>query len=51
MDDMQRVFEAEGGIDGLCRLAGAWHHRVMADEVAAHAFSHGFNPEHVKRLG
>lgn len=32
------------------RLAGAWHRRVLADEVVAHAFSHGFQPDHVERL-
>ena len=32
------------------RLAEAWHHRVMEDEVVAHAFSHGLHPEHVERL-
>jgi hemoglobin len=47
---MQTVFEAAGGIDGLRRLADAWHRRVMADEVVAHAFSHGFHPRHVERL-
>jgi hemoglobin len=47
---MQTVFEAAGGIDGLRRLAAAWHRRVMADEVVAHAFSHGFHPQHVDRL-
>jgi hemoglobin len=47
---MRTVFEAVGGIDGLCRLAAAWHRRVMADEVAGHAFSHGFHPQHVERL-
>ena len=47
---MQTVFEAAGGIDGLRRLAEAWHHRVMADEVVAHAFSHGFHADHVNRL-
>lgn len=31
-------------------LAGAWHERVMADEVVSHAFSHGFHPEHTERL-
>jgi len=31
-------------------LAHAWHQRVMADEVVAHAFSHGFHPKHVERL-
>lgn len=50
MDGMQTVFEAAGGIDGMRRLAEAWHHRVLADEVVAHAFSHGFNPDHVERL-
>ena len=42
---MQTVYEATGGADGLLRLAGAWHARVMADEVVSHAFSHGFHPE------
>jgi hemoglobin len=44
------VFEAAGGMDGMRRLAAAWHRRVLADEVVAHAFSHGFHPEHVERL-
>ena len=47
---MQTVFEAAGGMDGMLQLANAWHRRVMADEVVAHAFSHGFHPEHVERL-
>jgi len=47
---MQSVFEAAGGMDGMRRLAAAWHRRVMADEVVAHAFSHGFRPDHVERL-
>lgn len=50
MEIMQTVFEAAGGIDGLRRIASAWHHRVMADDVVAHAFSHGFHPQHVERL-
>ena len=50
MGNMQTVFEAAGGIDGLRRLAAAWHHRVMADAVVVHAFSHGFHPQHVERL-
>src|SRR5215469_14392093 len=45
---MRTVFEAAGGIDGLQRLAAAWHSRVMADEEVAHAFSHGFHPDHVE---
>lgn len=47
---MQTVFEAAGGNEGLRRLAYAWHKRVMGDEVVAHAFSHGFHPQHVERL-
>jgi len=47
---MRTVFEAAGGSDGLHRLAAAWHRWVMADEVVGHAFSHGFNPQHVERL-
>lgn len=47
---MQTVFEAAGGIEGLQRLAAAWHRRVMADEIVGHAFSHGFDAHHVERL-
>jgi len=47
---MQTVFAAAGGNEGLRRLAYAWHKRVMADDVVAHAFSHGFHPQHVERL-
>ncbi|HET6795495.1 MAG TPA: group II truncated hemoglobin [Acidimicrobiales bacterium] len=47
---MQSVYEAAGGDQGLQRLAGAWHERVMADEVVGHAFSQGFHPEHTERL-
>ena len=44
------MFDAAGGIDGLRRLADAWHARVMADDVVSHAFSHGFHPQHTDRL-
>jgi hemoglobin len=44
------IFDAAGGMDGLRHLAGAWHERVMADEVVSHAFSHGFRPDHTERL-
>jgi hemoglobin len=44
------VYEAAGGADGLLILARAWHASVMADEVVAHAFSHGFHPLHTERL-
>ena len=47
---MLTVFEAAGGSEGLCRLAEAWHRRVMADEFVSHAFRHGFHPQHVERL-
>src|SRR5215472_15972849 len=47
---MQTVFDAAGGNEGLRRLAHAWHKRVMADNIVAHAFSHGFHPQHVERL-
>jgi hemoglobin len=47
---MQSVYEAAGGSDGLLRLAEAWHHRVLADEIVNHAFSHGFHHQHTERL-
>ena len=47
---MQSVYDAAGGGEGLVRLAGAWHARVMEDEVVGHAFSHGFHPQHTERL-
>jgi hemoglobin len=47
---MRTLHEAAGGNVGLLRLARAWHARVMADEVASHAFSHGFHPMHSERL-
>jgi hemoglobin len=47
---METVFAAAGGMEGMRRLAEAWHRRVMADEIVAHAFSHGFHPEHTERL-
>jgi len=47
---MQTVYEAVGGKDALLSLAGAWHARVLEDEVVNHAFSHGFHPQHTQRL-
>ena len=47
---MRSVYEVAGGTEGLLRLAEAWHHRVMADEIVSHAFSHGFHPRHSERL-
>lgn len=50
VESMQSVLEAADGIDGMRRLAHAWHHRVLGDEVVSHAFSHGFHPDHTERL-
>jgi hemoglobin len=47
---VETLYDAVGGTPGLEALAHAWHNRVMADEVVAHAFSHGFHPDHVARL-
>lgn len=44
------VYDAAGGLAGLERLAVAWHRRVLADEVVAHAFSQGYDPQHHARL-
>ena len=44
------MFDAVGGDAGLVRLASAWHARVIADDVVAHAFSHGYHPDHTQRL-
>jgi hemoglobin len=44
------VYDAAGGMDGLLALAHAWHQRVLADEVVAHAFRHGYRPDHTERL-
>lgn len=34
----------------MLALASAWHARVMDDVVVSHAFSHGFHPDHTRRL-
>lgn len=47
---MQTIYETVGGIEGLKKLAHAWHHRVLEDEVVSHAFSHGYHPQHTERL-
>ena len=38
------------GADRITALAQAWHERAVADPVVGHAFSHGFNPDHVHRI-
>lgn len=47
---MLTIYEAAGGSEGLLRLAGAWHVRVLEDEIVSHAFSHGYHPQHTERL-
>ena len=47
---MTTIYDAAGGEAGLLRLAEAWHTRVLADDVVAHAFSHGFRDDHTPRL-
>jgi hemoglobin len=49
-ETMETIYEAAGGSEGILRLAGAWHARVLEDEVVGHAFSHGFHPDHTARL-
>ncbi len=49
-ENTRTIFDAAGGLNGLHRLAAAWHRRVMADAVVSHAFSHGFDAGHVERL-
>jgi hemoglobin len=44
------LFDALGGAEGVLRLAHAWHECALSDEVVAHAFSHGFHPQHTERL-
>jgi len=46
----QSIYEALGSREGVEKLAHAWHERVMADTIVAHAFSHGFHPRHTERL-
>jgi hemoglobin len=47
---MQSLYEAAGGKAGLEALAHAWHERVLADPVVAHAFHGGARPDHSERL-
>ena len=47
---MTSVYDAAGGDEGLLRLAEAWHARVLADDVVAHAFQHGYRDDHSVRL-
>jgi hemoglobin len=47
---VKSVYDVAGGLEGLQRLAAAWHTRVIADDVVSHAFSHGFRVDHTERL-
>ena len=49
-EHMQTLYEAAGSMEGLLKLAHAWHTRVLEDEVVSHAFSHGYHPQHTERL-
>jgi hemoglobin len=44
------MYERVGGAESVQALAAAWHRRVLADPVVSHAFSHGFDDDHVARL-
>lgn len=44
------LYQAMGGQPGLLRLADAWHEGCLSDPIVAHAFSHGFHPDHTVRL-
>jgi hemoglobin len=47
---MTTWYDAIGGEPTVLALAHAWHERVLADPVVAHAFSHGFRDDHTERL-
>ena len=46
----QSLFDTIGGREAVLRLAHAWHERVVADAVVAHAFRGPIHPEHAERL-
>lgn len=47
---MTTVYEAAGGAPALVALAEAWHVRVLADPVVAHAFKPPLHVHHTGRL-
>ena len=47
---MTSLYQSVGGMAGTRRLASVWHELVLADELLAHAFSHGFAADHIERL-
>jgi hemoglobin len=44
------VYDRGGRLDGLLRLAAAWHRRVIGGRGRRHAFSHGYRADHSERL-
>jgi hemoglobin len=44
------LYDAMGGSDAVLAVAHHWHERVLADPVVAHAFEHGYRPDHTERL-
>ncbi len=46
----ESLYDAAGGAEGVLALAHAWHVRVLADPVVAHAFEHGYRADHTERL-
>jgi len=49
-ENVETIYEAIGGMEGVLKLAHAWHARVLEDEVVSHAFRHGYHPQHTERL-
>jgi hemoglobin len=44
------IYQFAGGDAAFLALAAAHHERCLRDPELNHAFSHGFNPAHVKNL-
>jgi len=44
------MYEFAGGDAAFLALAEAHHQRCLDEPELSHAFSHGFNPDHVKNL-
>jgi hemoglobin len=44
------IYESAGGDPAFRALAAAHHERCLEEPEISHAFSHGFNPDHVENL-
>jgi hemoglobin len=44
------IYEFAGGDAAFLALAAAHHERCLQEPEISHAFSHGFNPAHIKNL-